>query len=110
MVSEDVLDADTLLGDLDAMFAEDSTGRNSGSACVAAPVPKKLRSKKKGDAMSCLPALAVDGGGAVEVDGALAAGSGGAEDAGGALDEKSEAESVAELEDHTGEDASDEEA
>ena len=54
-VCEDVLDPKALLGDMDELFKHDPTGRSSGFAAVAKPVPKKDRSKKKGDAFSAMP-------------------------------------------------------
>ena len=42
---------------MDELFAADPTGRSSGFAAVAKPVPKKDRSKKKGDALSAMPAV-----------------------------------------------------
>ena len=59
---EDVLDPDDLLGNLDELFTEDPAGRSSGYSAVAKPVPKKERSKVKGDALSAMPVAELDDG------------------------------------------------
>ena len=53
---EDIADPTLFFADVATCFAEDDTGRSSGLLSVAAPVPKKHRSKAKGKALECIPA------------------------------------------------------
>jgi hypothetical protein len=52
---DEVLDPNQFFGNLDELFDADPTGRSSGLASVAKPVPKKKRSGAKGKALDCLP-------------------------------------------------------
>ena len=56
-LSEQVLDPANFFGAMDELFEADPTGRTSGLASVAKPVPKKKRSGAKGKAMDCIPDL-----------------------------------------------------